>query len=288
MTGMRKKVLGRGLEALIPQDLKESVSETERVLELDLDQIDPNPHQPRGRFEGKQLEELAASIESNGVLQPVVVRRNGDRYQLIVGERRFRASRIAGKATIPAIVRNVGDHDSLKLALLENLQREDLNPVEEARGYLSLKEDLGVSVKEIAEILGRDRSTVSNMIRLLNLPGEVVEMLEEGKLKAGHARAILAIDGEKQQVEWARRVVEKGYTVRDVEVAGKPGEKKGRRKKRGKNDPQIAAIEERAELALGTRVKISPRRRGGVISIEYYSESDLETILGKMGVDLEL
>ena len=169
---MRKKVLGRGLEALIPQDLKESVSETERVMDIELDQIDPNPNQPREHFDEKQLRELAASIKKHGVLQPVVVRRDGSRYQLVVGERRFRASKLAGKATVPAILRRIDDDNSLKFALLENLQREDLNPIEEARGYVALQEEFDIPAREIADILGKERSTVANMIRLLNLPAE--------------------------------------------------------------------------------------------------------------------
>lgn len=282
---MKKTVLGRGLEALISQDLKESVSETERVKELPLDEIDPNPRQPREKFDGKQLEELADSIARHGILQPVVVRRKGERYELILGERRFRASRIAGLRTIPAIVRNVGEDDTLKLALLENLQREDLGPIEEARGMAALRDGHGLSAREIAEMLGKDRSTVSNTLRLLNLPGEVIGLIEEGKISAGHARAILSIEGDRARIEWARRIAEEGITVRDAEGAARKSSGK-KRKKAGK-DPQITAIEERAELLLGTRVRIRSKRKGGVLSIEYYSDEDLEKILGIIGVDME-
>jgi ParB family chromosome partitioning protein len=283
---MKKEVLGRGLEALLSTDLKESVSETERVKELDLDEIDANPHQPRERFSDEHLGELAESIRKHGVLQPVVVRRAGDRYQLVVGERRFRASKLAGRATIPAIVREIGDDDSLKFALLENLQREDLTPVEEARGYAALRDEFGLSVKEVASMLGKDRSTVANTLRLLKLPARVIELLEQGRLTAGHARAVLSIEGEAAQVEWAERIVSQGFTVREVEEQA-PG-KKERRKKHRKADPQLAAIEERAEMRFGTRVKITPRRKGGVISIDYYSNEELEAILEKMGVDTEM
>ena len=282
---MKKDVLGRGLEALLSADLKESVSETERIKELDLDDIDANPHQPREHFNDEHLGELADSIKKHGVLQPVVVRRAGGRYQLVVGERRFRASRLAGRNTIPAIVRDIGDDDSLKFAMLENLQREDLTPVEEARGYAALRDEFGLSVKEVAGMLGKDRSTVANTLRLLNLPGRVIELLEQGRLTAGHARAILSVEGEAAQVEWAERVVSQGFTVRDIEEAAPA--KKARKKKRRQADPELAAVEERAEMRLGTRVKITPRRRGGVISIEYYSNEELEGILEKMGVDTE-
>ena len=284
---MKKEVLGRGLEALLSADLKESVSETERVKELEIERIDANPHQPRDRFGEGHLKELAASIKSHGVLQPVVVRRVEDGYQLVLGERRLRASRMAGRKTIPAIVRDIDDDDSLKFALLENLQREDLNPMEEARGYAALRDDFGVTVKDVAAMLGKDRSTVANTLRLLKLPPRVKELLEEGKLTAGHARAILSLEGEAAQVEWAERVVSRGYTVREMEQV--PAKKKKKRSKRtGRVDPQIAAIEERAEMRFGTRVKITPRSRGGVMSIEYYSNEELEAILEKMGVETEM
>lgn len=283
---MKKEVLGRGLGALLSADLKESVSETERIKELDLEDIDANPNQPREHFNDEHLGELADSIKKHGVLQPVVVRRAGDRYQLVVGERRFRASKLAGRQTIPAIVRDIDDDDSLKFAMLENLQREDLTPVEEARGYAALRDEFGLSVKDVAGMLGKDRSTVANTLRLLKLPARVIELLEQGKLTAGHARAILSIEGEAGQIEWAERVVSQGFTVRDIEEAAPA--KKERKKKRRQTDPQLAAVEERAELRFGTRVKILPRRKGGVISIEYYSIEELEGILEKMGVDTEM
>lgn len=283
---MKKEVLGRGLEALLSADLKESVSETERIKELDLEDIEANPNQPREHFNDEHLGELADSIKKHGVLQPVVVRRAGGKYQLVVGERRFRASKLAGRHTIPAIVRDIDDDDSLKFAMLENLQREDLTPVEEARGYAALRDDFGLSVKDVAGMLGKDRSTVANTLRLLKLPARVIELLEQGKLTAGHARAILSIEGEAGQVEWAERVVSQGFTVRDIEEAAPA--KKERKKKRRQADPQLAAVEERAEIRFGTRVKITPRRRGGVITIEYYSTEELEGILEKMGVDTEM
>ena len=244
---MRKKVLGRGLEALISPELRESVAETERIKELSVDLIDPNPNQPRGSFNEERLRELAASIRRHGVLQPVIVRREGERYQLVIGERRFRASKIAGRTTIPAIVRAVTDDESLKYALMENLQREDLNPIEEARGYRTLKELYGLSDREIGTMLGRDRSTVANSLRLLNLPDPVIVLIEEGQLKAGHARAILSIEGETAQLEWARRAAAEGMTVREVE-RGKSG-RAGRKRPRGARriEPAVQALEERLE-----------------------------------------
>lgn len=284
---MRKNVLGRGLEALLSEDLRESVTETERIRELPLDEIDPNPNQPRGRFDDEHMRELAESIRLHGVLQPIVVRRAGERYQLVVGERRFRASRMAGRATVPAIVRDVGDDDTLKLALLENLQREDLSPIEEARGYVALRDGFGVAVKEIAAVLGKDRSTVANTIRLLGLPQRVLELLEEGRLTAGHARAILAIDGDAQRIAWAEQAAAGGLTVRELERE-KPARRAPTRRRRGAADPQIAALEERAELRFGTRVRITRKRKGGTVTVEYYGDDELVGILEKMGVDTDL
>ena len=285
MNEVKRKVLGRGLEALISQDLRESVSETERVKELDIDRIEANPHQPRGRFDEGQLKQLAASIEKHGILQPIVVRRHGDKYQLIMGERRLRAARIAGKRSVPAIVREAGDADALKFSLMENLQREDLNPIEEAKGYSELKEAFGLSIKEIADLLGRDRSTVSNTLRLLALPESVQEMLAGGLLSAGHARALLAIEGEREQLAWAERVVSEGITVREMELTRRPKQRATRRRGRRRSDPQVKAVEDLLEKHLGTRVRVAPRRKGGVVTIEYYSNEDLERIIEQMGIE---
>jgi len=281
---VKRKVLGRGLEALISQDLRESVSETERVKELDIDRIEANPHQPRGHFDEEHLKQLAASIAKHGILQPVVVRRSGDGYQLIMGERRLRAARMAGRRSIPAIVREAGDADSLKFALMENLQREDLNPIEEAKGYNELKEIFDLSIKEIAELLGRDRSTVSNTLRLLALPKSVRDMIAGGALSAGHARALLSIDGEAEQIAWAERVVSEGITVREMELVHRPKKRTSRRRGRRKSDPQVRAMEELLEKHLGTRVQVTPRTKGGIVSIEYYSNEDLERVLERMGI----
>jgi ParB family chromosome partitioning protein len=284
---MRKSVLGRGLDALLSEDLRESVTETERIRDLSIDEIDPNPHQPRVRFDEGDLRGLAESIRRHGLLQPIVVRRTGERYQLVVGERRFRASRLAGRTTVPAVVRDIGDEDTLKLALLENLQREDLTPIEEARGYVSLRDEFGIAVKEIAEALGRDRSTIANTIRLLGLPPRVIELLEEGRLTAGHARAILAISGDARRIEWAEQAAAGGLTVRELERE-KPAHRSPVRRRRGAADPQVAALEERAELRFGTRVRIVRRRKGGTVTVEFYNEDELVLILEKMGVDTDL
>lgn len=284
---MRKKVLGRGLEALIPLDIREGIDEREKVVELSLSRIDPNPNQPRKRFKEEELRELAASIEESGVLQPVVVRRKDGRYELVVGERRLRASRMAGKETVPAIVRDINERDSLKFALLENLQREDLNPVEAAYGYLSLKEDLGLSVQDIGKSVGKSRSAVANTMRLLNLPKTVIDLIISGDLTEGHARAILAVEGEARQAELAQQIITQGLTVREIEAApgGKRSSRSRRRGKR-KEDPAVRDLEERLEARLGTRVRINPRKKGGVLTIEYFSNEQLEGILERIGIDM--
>jgi ParB family chromosome partitioning protein len=285
---MNKKVLGRGIGALISQDLRESVSETERVKDLDIERIDPNPHQPRARFDDEHLRELADSIRLNGVLQPVVVRRAGERYQLILGERRLRAAKIAGKGTIPAIVREADDGEALRHALMENLQREDLNAIEEARGYEALRDEFALTVNDIAGMIGKNRSTVANSLRILNLPEIVKALIMEGKLTAGHARALLGIEGEAAQIEWARRIVSESLTVREIEqtAPGKPRSK--RRRGLRKLSAEIQAVEDAIERHFGTRARISPRGKGGTLWIEYYSDEDLERILEKMGISLPL
>jgi len=283
---LKKKVLGRGLEALISQDLKESVTEVERVKELNINEIDPNPNQPREHFDEEKLKELASSIRKNGLLQPVVVRRRGSRYELVLGERRLRAARMAGLNNIPALVRDVDDSNSLKFALLENLQREDLNPLEEARGYEKLKEQFGLSDRDIAGILGKDRSTVTNTLRLLKLPGEVQGMLAEGTITRSHARSLLAVDEPEKQIELARRIAEERLSVREIEID--IGGKRRRKRKKGESakDPVISEIEGELERRLGSRVRIVPRKKGGVIVVEYYSNEDLERILEAIGISI--
>jgi len=285
---LKKKVLGRGLEALISQELKETVSEVERVKELNIDEIEPNPNQPREHFDEASLKELAQSIKKNGILQPVVVRRKGRRYELVLGERRLRAARMAGLNNIPALVRDIDDAGLLMFALLENLQREDLNPLEEARGYARLKDQFGMGDREIADILGKDRSTVVNTLRLLKLPEEVKDLLAEGKITRSHARSILSIGDPEEQIALARKIVEEGVSVRELEirVGGKARRKKRRRDAKAR-DPVILEIEEELEHHLGTRVRIVPRRKGGTIIIEYYSDEELERVIEAIGIAIK-
>jgi len=275
----RKSGLGRGLDALIPVD-HPSVG----FAELELDEISPNPQQPRARFDDDALEGLAASIREVGVLQPVVVR-SGDRdgsYLLIAGERRLRAAGMAGLATIPAVIRSAeSDERYLTEALIENVQRKDLSPLEEAAAYRNLLEDFGMTHEAVASSVGKSRSSVTNSIRLLQLPAPIQGMLEREELSAGHARALLSLDDEAYAVHIAERVTGEGWSVRMVEEAVKSrsvDEEMPPRKLPAMRPAAIIELEERLSEKLATRVKITPRGDGGRMVIRYGSLEDLERI----------
>lgn len=276
---MNRKALGKGIEALIPEALGEAAGGL--VRELAVDDIERNSEQPRSRFDEAAIGELAASIRTYGVVQPVIVREMAaGGYQLIAGERRLRAARVAGLSTVPAIVRDVDETGALELALVENLQREDLNPIDEARGYESLMELSGASQSDVAERVGRDRSTVANALRLLELPSDVQEMLCDGRLSAGHGRALLAFASADERRAHAERAVKRGLSVRELEALARGGRPKRRVARRRRTaDPIVREWEERLQRALGTQVRIERMGREGTIRIEYYSDEDLERIL---------
>jgi ParB family chromosome partitioning protein len=268
---MKKKVLGRGLEALIPED-----RHTEPPLnEIDIDRIARNPDQPRLNLDEQRLEELAASIRENGVLQPVLVRPFGDKYQLIAGERRLSAAQRAGMLKIPAVIRDVPDERLLELALVENIQREPLNPMEEAQAYQHLMIETGDTQEQIAERLGKDRSTLANSIRLLKLPPGIRLLVSEGKLSPGHARALLASDANPSEIaRVAATIVEKGWSVRETERWAKKKTKAPGLPKI--QDPNEAAAADRLRLALGAKVEIVAKsKETGEIRIHYYSQEEL-------------
>jgi ParB family chromosome partitioning protein len=276
---MNRKALGKGLEALIPEAPGSAGGGA--VMELPVDAIARNEEQPRTRFDEQPLRELADSIRSHGVLQPVVVRQlpQGG-YQLVAGERRLRAARLAGLESVPVLVREVDESGALELALVENLQREDLGPIDEARGYVSLMELSRMSQVDVAERVGRDRSTVANAIRLLDLPQEVQELLGSRVLSAGHGRALLSFGSAEEAKTAAKRAVDRGLSVRELEAMarGKTRRKKVARRKRS-DDPVVRDWEERLQRVLGTQVRIERLGREGTIRIEYYSDEDLERIL---------
>lgn len=285
MTKGRRDRLGRGLGALLGDLASLGAGGPGEVRSIAVGRIVPNPYQPRRDFAEGELEELAQSIRENGLLQPIVVRPAGDAgagmWQLVVGERRWRAVQRIGWPEIPAVVRDVDDRTMLVLALVENLQREELSPLDEAEGYRALMEDFGLNQSTVAQLVGRDRSTVANAIRLLKLPPSVRRLLAEGKLTAGHARALLAVEDPRRAGELARRAVRGGWSVREIEArvrVGAPKPKKPR-KPAEQSDPVLRTLEEELRRALGTRVTIT-RGPGtqGRIQVPFYNDEDLERL----------
>ena len=285
-----RKVLGRGLEALIPGAASiEQPQPGERVLDVPTDAVEANPYQPRKHFDDERLKELADSIRADGVLQPVVVRRKGATYELIMGERRLQAARLAGVPTIPVVVRDVRDADALRLAIVENIQRENLNAIEEAQAYRRLISEFGMSQADVAGMVSKDRSSVANTLRLLNLPPEVQRMVEDGTLTGGHARALLSLPTQKEQTALARRIAEQNLSVRQVEAeVGLTRVKKSTAARRHKEKPAyLADLEKAFAQHLGTRVFIEEKRGGkGRIQIEFYSFDDFERLAGLMHIPL--
>jgi len=276
---MKRKVLGKGLAALLPD--APTGGEGEKLLELSPDRIDPNPEQPRQHIDPERLSELAKSMIEQGVVQPLVVRRVGSRYQIIAGERRWRAAREAGLAKVPVIVRQAEDRELLEIALVENIQREELNPIEEAGAYRRLIAELGYSQEQVAARIGKDRSTVANLLRLLRLPREIRGLVAEQKLSPGHARPLLTLDAPDAQVAIAKEIVEKELSVRDVERRVQAAIRPAKTAKATRVDANTREAESQLEQALGTRVRV--RRQGrqgsrGRLEIEFHSEDELHRI----------
>ena len=282
MTETRR--LGRGLEALLGPISREQAEASGALKELPVAQLRPNPYQPRTRIDEEALDELTASIEVSGLLQPVVVRPHGSGYELIAGERRWRAVQRLGWPTIPAVVKEVGDQTLLTLALVENLQRNDLSPIDEADGYRRLMEQFAVPQGEVARLVGRNRSTVANLLRLLRLPADVREMVHTCALSEGHARALLALENPEAISRLARQAVADGWSVREIEERvrgeGRPSPAARRKRETRTLTPDARRVEEVLRKRLGTDVKVHPRRRGrGFLTIQYYSNDDLSRLL---------
>ncbi|MFB3922329.1 MAG: ParB/RepB/Spo0J family partition protein [Terriglobia bacterium] len=276
---MTRKALGRGLSALLHE--VESTPPTAGLESVAIDRIDPNPFQPRRTFPEASLKELADSIRASGLVQPVLLRRAGERFQLVAGERRWRAARLAGIESVPAVIRDLSDREALELALTENLLREELNPLEVAHGFEALQSKYALTHEEIAARLGISRSAVTNTLRLLGLPEEVQSMIQQGKITAGHARPLLRVNSAKDQIWLAKKFHRNAYSVRAAEdlVSGltehpspvsPPAEKL--------EDPNVRAAVLEMERALGTRVKIVGNAASGRIEIRYYSGEDLNRI----------
>jgi len=268
-----KTALGRGIEALLPE-------RPEEVIKLDIDRILPGDYQPRKVFRDESLKELAESIKEKGVIQPIIVTRVGDgTFKLIAGERRLRAARLAGLKKIPAIIKDIASKDSLEIALIENIQREDLNPIETALAFERLKNEFNLTQEEIAKKVGKDRASVANYLRLLGLPEEIKKMLHEGNLSFGHAKAILSIEDRHAQIEIAKRIVKEELTVRQAEALVKRNSTMRARSKSSKRDPNISSLEDKLKRSLGTPVKIHHKGKKGRIEITYNSLEEFDRII---------
>lgn len=267
------KKLGKGLGALIP----ESRDSLDRVSRIKIDSIVPNRLQPRKKFNEEKLKELMDSIKEKGVIQPVIVRSIGNGFELIAGERRYRAVKELGYEKIPAIIKEANDLDSLELSLIENIQREELNPIEEANAYKDLIEKFNFKQDEISKAVGKDKTTVSNTLRLLTLPALIQKYIEEDLISMGHAKAILSLNTEREKMRYAKKVIKKALSVRQVEELIKSRFIK--RKKSYRKDENLAGMEEELQHLLGTRVRIIHGKKRGRIEIQYFSNDDLERIL---------
>lgn len=277
---MKNKGLGKGLRALIPTEL-EGLEDGVEIVELPLDKIKPGAFQARQEFDQEALNELSASIKAHGVMQPVVVRPIGDGfYELIIGERRWRASQIASLMTIPCVIREVDDRASSEMMLVENIQREDLNPMEEAYAYSRLKKEFQLTQDEIAFRVGKSRPFIANSMRLLQLPKKIQDLLSQGKLSVGHGKVLLGVSERKQQMKLAVEIIEKNLTVREAEKAAMRLQKQKKVQPKTKEpDYEMADIEDRLRQLLGTKVKIKKGRRGGKIEIDFYSGDELDRLL---------
>ncbi len=282
---MEKKALGKGLDALLPSSKVNRPVETADVQRIRIEDIVPNRYQPRHTFLSEELAELAASIKESGVLQPIIVRRKGDGiYELIAGERRWRACKEAGLAVIPAVVKNCSDQESFLLALVENLQREDLNPMETARAYSRMMNEFGLTQDAVAIKVGRDRSSVANFIRLTHLHPELQELVEVGTLSAGHAKALLGLQSPDDQLKIGKLVASGALSVRETENLVEVSLVGKKRQQKTPRHSQWADLEARLQKRLGTKVTVHPRKEGGKLVIHYFSSDELdgviETLLG--------
>ena len=284
----KKRGLGRGLEALF--DESPQVQEAEEITEISLDEIRPNPYQPRKTFDNKSLKELSESIKENGVFQPIIIRKSVNGYEIIAGERRFRASKLAKKKTIPAIIRDFDEAQMMEVAVLENLQREDLTPLEEAQAYEMLQKNLGLTQAEVSKRLGKSRPYIANYLRLLTLPQKTKRLLQRGELSMGQARTLLGLKDKDSIDDLARKVVKNGITVRQLEsLVAKLNEKENKPKKKAiKKSAFIRASESQLTDKFGTSVNITEGKKGnGHLAIDFSSTDELNRILDLLGINLD-
>ncbi len=274
----KRPALGRGLSALIPDTIAPPPAPSDRPLEVDVDLLRPNPFQPRAAMDDQRIDELARSIRGNGLIQPIAVRKVEGRYEIIAGERRWRAAQRAGLLKVPVVVRDIPEERLLAAALIENIQREDLNPIEEATAYRRLGDQFHLTQEQIAEAVGKDRSSVANYVRLLKLPREIREHVGSGALSMGHARAILGLLDEAAQLRVAKAVLASGLSVREAEALVKKEAHPAPGKVPPRKDVHTRAAEEQLRFALGTRVRIVRKGKGGRIEIDFTSEDELQRI----------
>lgn len=294
---MEKKALGKGLAALLgekesqtyekPVSLftKDKSAERSGIQYLEVAKIKAGSVQPRTEFDSEKQNELILSIKEKGLIQPIIVRRKADNYEIIAGERRFRAVKALGNEKIPAIVKEVDDKEALILSLIENIQRQQLNPIEEANAFKRLIEEFRINQEEIAQFLGKDKTTISNTLRLLKLPEEVQEYLKKGHITFGHAKVILSLDSEQKQIDFCKQIISNSLSVRELETIAKTSspQTKRRIRKESNRDPYVIDIERQLQHLLGTKVRIIAHKKRGKILIEYYSLNDLNRILTILG-----
>ncbi len=277
----KRMALGKGLAALIPE-VEQDAGKT--FLMCGIEEVIPNRSQPRKRFDETKLQELADSIKKNGILEPLIVRKVEQGYEIVVGERRWRAAQKAGLREVPVLVKEVEGREALEISLIENLQRENLNPIEEAEGYRRLIEEFDINQEELGTRVGKDRTTVTNTLRLLKLPSEVIEHLIQNHITSGHARAILSLEAKDRQKELCARIIQKGLSVREAEALAKrwAGKSKSSSRSESKKEEaasQVNALQDALRRRLATKVQIISKGKKGKIEIEYYSFEDLERIV---------
>ncbi|HOJ25865.1 MAG TPA: ParB/RepB/Spo0J family partition protein [Candidatus Saccharicenans sp.] len=277
---MTKKALGKGLEAFIPEEF--GILKEDRYAEVEIEKIRPNPHQPRTQFDEASINELATSIKETGIIQPLLVVPEEDHYKLIVGERRWRAAQRAGLRVVPVIIRNMTEDKQLEVSLIENIHREDLNPLEIAEAFERLVNQLGLTQQEVADRVGKDRASVANYIRLLKLQPEIKTLIRDGKLSMGQARAILSLEDEELQKSVAFQAVEKSLSVRETEKLVQKLKERPPRTQKSLEDPDLKALEEELIQCLGTKVTIAGQRNKGTIRIFYFSLEELNRIYDKI------
>lgn len=284
----KKRGLGKGLSALIPDEVENTIESDKSIINIDISKIKPNKEQPRRDFDRDSLYELSNSIKKHGLIQPIIVKKAGNGYEIIAGERRWRAAKDIKLKEIPCIIKEIDEIETSEIALIENIQREDLNPIEEGLAYKKLMDKYNLTQEKVSEAVGKSRSYIANITRLLKLDKRIIELISSSKISSGHGRTLLALEDKDMQYEVAKRIIENSLNVRDTErLVKNMGSKKKKKKQKKDNtqDPVIRDLEESLRKVLGTKVQIVNGRKKGKIEIEYYSDDDLQRILDLLSVE---